>query len=179
MYETAEFKYGEFEGGQLLELPYAGGNVSLDVLLPREFDGLKRMESQLTPQTLAGWLAQGRQQRVEVFLPRFELTAQFRLDQTLTAMGMGDAFSRGADFSGMDGEGDLFISAVVHKAFVDVNERGTEAAAATAVMIARAMVMRAAGPTFRADHPFLFLIRDLRSGSILFLGRVVDPTRPG
>jgi len=91
---------------------------------------------------------------------------------------MTDAFSRRADFSGMDGERDLYISAVVHKAFVDVNEEGTEAAAATGVVMSHMSVMRMPRPTpiFRADHPFVFLIRENHSGSILFLGRMVDPT---
>jgi len=93
-------------------------------------------------------------------------------------MGMTDAFSPRADFSGMDGQRDLFISAVVHKAFVDVNEEGTEAAAATGVVMRSMAVMRPRPtPVFRADHPFIFLIRDTRSGSILFLGRMVDPSR--
>jgi serpin B len=93
-------------------------------------------------------------------------------------MGMTDAFSTSADFSGLDGARDLFISAVIHKAFVDVNEEGTEAAAATAVGVSALAVMRPiANVVFRADHPFLFLIRDVHSGSVLFLGRVSDPTR--
>ena len=91
---------------------------------------------------------------------------------------MRDAFSAlQADFSGMDGQGDLFIGAILHKAFVDVNEEGTEAAAATAVAVATLSAHES--PTFRADHPFLFLIREQRTGSILFLGRVADPTQPG
>jgi len=175
---SAGFKYAEVEGLQLLELPYAGGDLSMVVLLPGEINGLKTTEASLAKQTLDGWLAQAREQKVTVFLPRFKLTAQFRLERTLAQMGMKDAFSRAADFSGMDGARDLFISAVIHKAFVDVNEEGTEAAAATgAVMRAMAVARRQPTPTFRADHPFIFLIRDTHSGSILFLGRMLDPTR--
>ncbi len=110
-------------------------------------------------------------------LPRFELTAQFSLARTLAEMGMGDAFSLAADFSGMDGARDLFISAVVHKAFVDVNEEGTEATAATGTVMKMLAVMPQPTTVFRADHPFIFLIRDNHSGSILFLARVIDPTK--
>ena len=132
----------------------------------------------LKVETLDRWLAQAGEQKVEVFLPKFKLTAQFSLAERLAAMGMTDAFSARADFSGMDGTRDLFISAVVHKEFVEVNEEGTEAAAATGVVMTKAIVMRPRPtPVFRADHPFLFLIRDHHSGSLLFLGRLADPTR--
>jgi serpin B len=176
---TADFKYAEVDGLQLLELPYAGDDLSLVLMLPREPDGLKGMEDLLNQQTLDRWLAQARQQKVAVFLPKFKLAAQFSLAKPLAEMGMPDAFSPNANFSGMDGERDLFISAVVHKAFVDVNEEGTEAAAATGVVMRmNAVMMPRPTPIFRADHPFIFLIRDNHSGSILFLGRLVDPTQP-
>jgi serpin B len=175
---TADFKYAEVGGLQLLELPYAGDGFAMVVLLPRDVDGLKNLENLLNKQTLDHWLTQARELNVAVLLPKFKLAAQFSLAKPLGEMGMTDAFSPGADFSGMDGERDLFISAVVHKAFVDVNEEGTEAAAATGVVMRmNAVRMPRPTPIFRADHPFLFLIRDLHSGSILFLGRVVDPTR--
>jgi len=176
---TTDFKYAEVDGLQLLELPYAGDDLSLVLMLPREPDGLKGMEDLLNQQTLDRWLAQARQQKVAVFLPKFKLAAQFSLAKPLAEMGMPDAFSPNANFSGMDGERDLFISAVVHKAFVDVNEEGTEAAAATGVVMRmNAVMMPRPTPIFRADHPFIFLIRDNHSGSILFLGRLVDPTQP-
>ena len=176
---TADFKYSEVEGLQLLELPYAGDDLAMVVLLPRKTDGLKDMEELLNEQALSSWLAQSREQKVAVILPKFKLTAQFSLAKTLIEMGMTDAFSPRADFSGMDGGRDLFISEVVHKAFVDVNEEGTKAAAATGTVMKSLALMRPSPiPIFRADHPFLFLIRDTRSGSILFLGRVVDPTTP-
>ena len=175
---TADFKYAEVGGLQLLELPYAGDGFAMVVLLPRDVDGLKNLENLLNKQTLDHWLTQARELNVAVLLPKFKLAAQFSLAKPLGEMGMTDAFSPGADFSGMDGERDLFISAVVHKAFVDVNEEGTEAAAATGVVMRmNAVRMPRPTPIFRADHPFIFLIRDLHSGSILFLGRVVDPTR--
>jgi serpin B len=112
---------------------------------------------------------------VDVSLPRFELTFPFRLDDSLKTMGMMDAFSDNADFSGMDGSKELYIGAVLHKAFVIVSEQGTEAAAATAVtMQTKALAFQPI--VFRADHPFVFLIRENSTGSILFLGRVVNPT---
>jgi len=173
---TADFKYAEVEGLQVLELPYAGNDLAMVILLPGETDGLKTVEGQLA--SLDRWLAHAREQKVELLLPKFKLAAQFSLAKNLTEMGLSDAFSPQADFSGMDGERDLYISAVVHKAFVEVNEEGTEAAAATGVVMRSMAVMRPRPtPVFRADHPFIFLIRDSRSGSILFLGRMVDPTR--
>ena len=173
---TADFKYAEVDGLQVLELPYVGNDLAMVILLPVKTDGLKTVAGQLA--SLDRWLAQAREQKVEVFLPKFKLAAQFSLAKNLTAMGMSDAFSPQADFSGMDGERDLYISAVVHKAFVEVNEAGTEAAAATGVVMRSMAIMRPRPtPVFRADHPFIFLIRDTRSGSILFLGRMVDPTR--
>jgi serpin B len=113
---------------------------------------------------------------VHVFLPRFKMTSQFQLKGVLESMGMTLAFSQQADFSGISSEEQLFISTVIHKAFVDVNEQGTEAAAATGVVLAPTSAPVTQEPvTFRADHPFVFLIRDHRSSSILFLGRLTNP----
>ena len=108
------------------------------------------------------------------------MTRQFELQDTLGAMGMTLAFDARADFSGMTGDREFSISAAIHRAYIDVNEEGTEAAAATAVVVMRSMMagmQQPAPPVFRADHPFIFLIRDNRSGGILFMGRVADPTR--
>jgi serpin B len=148
------------------------------VLLPKEKGGLTALEHSLNQKQLNDWLGQMRNQEVNVFLPKFKMTQEFGLARTLQDMGMTDAFSTGADFSGMDGTRNLFITAVVHKAFVEVDEEGTEAAAATGVMVGALAVRRPEPiPTFRADHPFLFLLRDTRSGSILFMGRLTDPTK--
>jgi serpin B len=165
----------ETEGFQALELPYVENELSMIVFLPKKMDGLAELEKSFTADNLAKWLPELHKQEVQVELPRFKMTSEFRLDQVLKSMGMTDAFSLPpADFSGMDGKKDLFISAVLHKAFVDVNEEGTEAAAATAVVVG--MTAAPAEPlVFRADHPFLFLIRDNRTGSILFMGRVTNP----
>ena len=149
------------------------------ILLPREVDGCGELEKGLTPALLSRSLKQMKKQRVEILLPRFKLESSFDLNETLARMGMPDAFGAKADFSGMDGTRLLFISGVFHKAWGEVNEEGTEAAAATAV-VARTRGMAPPPPPcplFRADHPFIFFIRDTRSGSLLFLGRLADPSR--
>jgi serpin B len=176
MAQKGLFLYAEREDLQLLELPYVGDALSMVVLLPTEKNGLAALEAALTGDALKGWLAGlAPCGDVEVFLPRFKMTSDFSLGDTLAAMGMPLAFSGGADFSGMTGDRSLFISAVVHKAFVAVDEEGTEAAAATAVVMDCKCELPPS-PTFRADHPFLFLIRDRGTGAVLFMGRVADPT---
>jgi serpin B len=173
------FEYAQGDDFQAVELPYRGGRLVMLVLLPDRDDGLSELEKRLTAEMLAG-LKLARTDPV-VQLPRFALTCDFRLDAQLKALGMIDAFAPGkADFSGIDGvkppsADPLFIAAALHKAFVEVNEKGTEAAAATAILEAG---NGHAPPAFTADHPFLFLIRDRETGAILFLGRVTNPA-PG
>jgi serpin B len=177
MHRTAEFGY--FDGGEMhaLELPYQGDRLAMVILLPKSKDGIEGLEAALTPNMLEGTCAELRRREVRVALPRFKTTAEFSLKNPLVAMGMADAFDPAkANFSGMTGAKDLFISAVVHKAFVDVNEEGTEAAAATGVVMGLT-AMPEPPPVFRADHPFLFLIRDTKTGAILFFGRILDPTK--
>ncbi len=174
MTHKGKYAYAETPDLQVLELPYAGDDLSMIVLLPRKMAGVGALESELTAAKLAKWTKTLRERKVVVSLPKFKLTCEFSLKQTLAAMGMTDVFSGKADFSGMDGSRSLFISAVEHKAFVDVNEEGTEAAAVTGVVVSRGMDDERV-PVFRADHPFVFLIRDKRTGSILFLGRVANP----
>ncbi|NLW83101.1 MAG: serpin family protein [Phycisphaerae bacterium] len=185
MYRKGQYPYGEHVSlrndrrvkVQVLVLPYKGNDVSMVVLLP-EKGYLRHVEEDLSTETLAVWTSQLRSQDVEVFLPKFRMSCQFSLDRTLAAMGMPDAFGDAADFSGMTGAKDLLISDVLHKAFVEVNEEGTEAAAATGVVM-RLRSMPAPTPVFRADRPFVFVIRDNATGSILFMGRVADPTDSG
>lgn len=154
---------------QLLELPYKGDRLSMVVLLPRQLAGLPGLEQGLTAPKLKGWIGSLSRREVDVWFPKFKATSEFRLDDKLKALGMVAAFGA-ADFTGMFQQGGPRISAVVHKAFVEVNEQGTEAAAATA-----AAMLSSLPPSFRADHPFLFLIRDQSTGSVLFLGRLVNP----
>jgi serpin B len=174
MHQMAGFRYGESADWQALEMPYKGGDLAMVVLLPRKADGLAEVEKQLTPEQLATVLGGLKQESVMVNLPRFRIESRFDLGGTLQQMGMTDAFTAQADFSGMS-ETKLVISKVIHQAYVDVDEKGTEAAAATAV------VAKTPGPVgpqpklFQADHPFLALIRDNRTGAVLFLGRVANP----
>lgn len=178
MRKTGEFPYMSGKGFQALELPYKGDALSMVIFLPNEVEGYSEFEKTLTPENLDRWLKSLRERKVVVSLPRFRMTIRFELSDTLKKMGMPLAFNSGkADFSGMDGTKSLFISKVIHKAFVDVNEKGTEAAAATA--IAMKLGEAPATPVFRADHPFIFLIRDRKSGSIIFIGRVVNPAQRG
>ena len=175
MYQKAEFGYMETDTFQALELPYVDEELSMLILLPKEYDALEKFEKKLTPDNLSQWLDKIHKREIMVFLPKFKMTSQFALAAVLKSMGMKDAFSPVADFSGITGKRDLFISAVIHKAFVEVNEEGTEAAAATGVVMTLTSIGPAPIPVFRADHPFLFLIRDNLSGSILFIGRVANP----
>ena len=147
------------------------------VLLPDEAEGLPALEAKLTIDALGRWLSGLREREVRAYLPRFRLESQFQLADVLKAMGMATAFSpEEADFSGMSSREGLYVSAVVHKAFVDVNEEGTEAAAATGIAVGTTSFVVPEEPAvFRADHPFVFLIRDNRTGSILFLGRLANP----
>jgi serpin B len=181
MHRVGHFKY--FNGGtfQALELPYKSGEVSMIVFLPSDVSGLSSLEQSLTASSAQLWIQKLESvPKVIVTMPRFKVTQQFGLSETLGEMGMPQAFEKGvADFSGMTGNRDFVMSAVIHKAYIDVNEEGTEAAAATAVVMSRAMAVapnRMQPPIFRADHPFIFLIRDNRSRGILFMGRVVNPT---
>jgi serpin B len=179
MHKRGNFSYGENDQLQLLALPYVGRQLQMIILLPRDRDGIGRLEGSLNPANLASWLALAKDQNVNVALPKFKVSTDLKLSETLKGMGMKDAFDADrADFSGMDGVPHwLYVSAVLHKAYIDVNEKGTEAAAATAVaMMARGIAPPSPPPReFRADHPFLFLIHDSTTGSILFLGRISQP----
>jgi serpin B len=163
-----------------VELQYKGDDLSMVILLPRKEDGIGDLERALRPDSLANWLGSLKRQEIRLYLPRFRFASDFSLGETLHAMGMWSAFGPEADLSGMDGLRGFWIGAVLHKAFVEANERGTEAAGASAVIMTwgmRKQVYTPPVPTVRADHPFLFLIRDTVTGSVLFLGRVMDPTR--
>jgi serpin B len=175
MNQQAEFGYAQVESLQVLEMPYVGEELSMVVLLPKEPGGIGTLEKSLTAENLAKWLDAMRKREVIVALPKFKMTSKFGLNDVLQSMGMTEAFSDRADFTGMTSRRDLFISAVIHQAFVEVNEEGTEAAAATGVTMKALSVGPGQTPIFRADHPFLFLVRDKASGSILFLGRTLNP----
>lgn len=175
MFKKGKFGYGEHDSLQILELPYKGREISMFVILPLEKEGLDRLQKNLTVEKLTEWTKHTSTKEVKVYLPKFKVTSQFDLSKTLISMGMVNAFTKNkANFSGMDGKKKwLYISSVIHKAFVDVNEEGTEAAAATAVAM-RALSMPEPPPVVLADHPFLFVIRENSKQNILFIGRIVD-----
>ncbi len=169
---TEHFLYVEGPDYQALELPYVGDELSLLVVLPKARGGLAKVEQRLSSVTNQKM----RSSEIDVTLPRFKMTSGFEMKDVLSKMGMPLAFESGADFSGINGRGGIAISAVIHEAFVDVNEEGTEAAAATGVLMARGAKIKKREPVvFRADHPFVVLIRDSRTGCILFMGRMADP----
>ena len=170
MSQVGEFPLATVDGLQVLGLPYRGQDIQMFVLLPSADDGLADLEARLTAENLDRWLSAAQKNEVSVRLPRFRVTSEFSLKDQLSALGMPTAFGA-ADFSGMAEGRDLQISEVVHKAFVAVDEEGTEAAAATGVIIRETSMP----PEFVADHPFLFLVRDEVTGSVLFLGRMVEP----
>jgi serpin B len=168
------------DGGDFrtLELPYRDNELSMIVLLPNLVDGLGALEQTLTPARVANWLARMTDYDVDITLPRFKVAAQFQLQEALSSLGMPLAFSSRADFSAIASTAPpLQLSAVIHKAFVEVNEKGTEAAAATAATmhLTSLQLPREPKAVFRADHPFLFVVRDNATGSLLFVGRVVNP----
>jgi serpin B len=175
----ARYPYAENDDVQLLEMPYAhssGAGLSMIVLLPKG-DNLSAAEQYLSPENLSLLEQSASTRQVEVFFPKFQLDTQYSLPAVLSEMGMPTAFTASADFSGMDGRRDLLINDVVHKAYVDVNEEGTEAAAATGVVVNQMAVRQESPvPVFRADHPFVFLIRDDNTGTVLFMGRVTNPS---
>jgi serpin B len=175
MHLKENFKYYEDEKMQVLELPYKSNEISMLVLLPKETEGLKEIENTLTAKSLNDLLSKMKTTKVDVYFPKFKIVwGTFSLKDALIALGMPDAFDlEKADFSGINGEGGIWIKDVFHKAFIEVDEEGTEAAAATGVV--RRKLDIPILPIFRADHPFIFIIKDNRSGSILFMGRVMNP----
>ncbi len=177
MYQEAKFNYMENESLQAIEMPYEGKKLSMVVLLPKNKYGVKEIESSLDPSNLQEIISQMRMQKVKVYFPKFKLETSYDLKDVLMSMGMTDAFGN-ADFSGMDGTTDLRISKVIHKAYIDVNEKGTEAAAVTAVVMVLTCSLNSQPPKipiFRADHTFVFFIIDRSNDAILFMGRITNP----
>ncbi len=174
--DEARFPYLEKDDLQILKMPYQGENVSLLILLPKNND-LDSLEGAISAEKLRQWREELMEQRVDIYIPRFKFSAKYFLNENLTRMGMPTAFSETADFSGISPRSGLFISFVIHQAFVEVNEEGTEAAAATAVGVEEGAeaVVEEEIPVFRADHPFIFMIIDDQTGLILFMGRFSQP----
>ncbi len=188
--DKARFNYADTGNLQILELPYKGEDISMMVLLPKQGEDydfetgeriisdytLDNIEPSLTIEKLNEYKNEMQETKLDaIYLPKFEFDTKYFMAETLSNLGMPTAFSGGADFSGMTEAEQLFISQVIHQAYVKVDEKGTEAAAATAVI----MGTTSAGPSdrkiFKADHPFMFLIQEKETGNILFLGKIVDP----
>ena len=172
-----KFNYTETGDLQILDLPYTGGDISMMIILPREGVELSDVISSLNREDYISWIDEMYETKADIYLPKFKFETSYGLNDYLKELGMVDAFSN-ADFSGIDGTKNLFISSVLHKAFVEVNEEGTEAAAATAVI----MNLKAVSPdepperiTFDCNHPFVFTIHHKETGTILFMGKVMNP----
>lgn len=177
MYQKGKFGYFENQDLQILELPYGNGDLVMRIFLPRDAGGLAAFEHGLTAARLDDLGGQVRPEDVQVWLPRFKVETEYRLEDVLPAMGMKLAFTPGrADFGGMSTSSSFFISAVIHKAFVQTDEEGTEAAAATGItMRATAVMVHRPPKQFRADHPFVYAIVHRPSGAMLFMGRLANP----
>jgi serpin B len=174
MHVTESFGYAEGNSYQAVALPYDGRELSMLILLP-EPGQFSAFEQSLTSEQIDAIIKGLKPRQIALTMPRFEFTSGFSVKKALATMGMPIAFSGNADFSGMTGKPDLFISDVIHKAFVSVDESGTEAAAATAVIM-RLTAMPESPMELTIDHPFIFLIRDNATGTMLFIGRVMDPS---
>ena len=182
MRQNGHFGYFRTNSEQILEMPYLLP-FSMFVVLPKVREGLPDLEQRLNPELLRHWQQKVRSPEVEVYLPKFRIEAELQLTEILRSIGMTTPFDAGsADFSGMatrESMGkleNLFLSDVMHKTFIAVDERGTEAAAATAGMMATAALNPPKPKIFRADHPFLFFVTVKKNGAILFMGRVMDPS---
>jgi len=175
MHQEGKFNYTEDEKVQVLELPYSENELSMVIFLPKESISLSDFEKELSIERVNKLLSNLSQEKVDVYIPKFKMEKRYILNKMLIDLGMSDAFDMMlADFSGMTGSKDLYISKVIHQSFIEVNEEGTEAAAATAVI----MSGKSIAPMiieFKADRPFLFIIRDIKTNTILFIGRFVEP----
>lgn len=167
---TGKFNHGYKKGLQVIELPYQGNELSMFILLPNA-GGIESLEKSLDIENLTNWTKGLREEELIVNIPKFKFVSDYSLSNVLKDMGMPTAFSGQADFSGIDGTETLFIGDVIHQAYVDVNEEGTEAAAATGVTC----MYKGSPPIFSADRPFIFMIQHQETGTILFLGRVMNP----
>lgn len=178
MSQTDDFKYMENASFQMLEMPYEFCSIAMYVILPKKLDGLSDVEASLTSAVLNNSFKSLETREVVTSFPKYKIDSQFELSKILSKMGMPDAFVFGkADFSGINGNKELYISTVIHKAFVDVDEEGTEAAAATAIAGVAGCAMPEPKPKveFNANHPFIYLIRDSKNETILFMGRIKKP----
>ena len=186
--DKATFNYADLEKLQILELPYKGDKISMLILLPKQGEAYDYEKGEkitynynledieLSSEKLNEYKSEMQETKLSaIYLPKFKFDTKYFMVSTLSEMGMPTAFSMQADLSGIDGSQNLYIQNVIHQAFVQVDEKGTEAAAATSIMIG----IKSAMPSnvFRADHPFIFIIQEKETGNILFMGRMTDPTK--
>jgi len=173
--QKSTFNYTQNKDLQILEMPYAGEDLSMLILLPLD-DDIEALENSFTIEKLTEWKKSLRKRRVNIYIPKFKFETKYFMKKTLSDLGMPTAFTGSADFSGMTGTRDLKIDKVIHQAFIEVNEEGTEAAAATGISMMPTS-MPPPTPIFKADHPFIFIIQQNETGNILFMGRVSDPSK--
>ncbi len=175
MSHKCDHNYFENEQFQAIDLPYGDAGFSMTILLPKPEVNIDSLTAQLNNETWNSWLGSFSEREVNLFLPKFKLEYEILLNDILSALGMSIAFDPGqADFTKINTNGNLYISKVKHKTFVKVNEEGTEAAAVTSVEISRTSVGET-GIIMRVNHPFIFAIRENHSGTILFIGKIVEP----
>jgi serpin B len=174
MYQELSLKYHEDDIAQVVEIPYSGKSLSMMVILPKERYGMEKLENYLDAELYENYNKSLSKYKVKLTFPKFEIKDEYELNDPLKDMGMKSAFGEGADFSGMTGSKDLFINNVVHKTYVKVNEEGTEAAAATGVVMRKTSAIMEV-KEFKANHPFIFVIKDNKNDTILFMGRIMNP----
>jgi len=173
--EGARFEYMKTDEAEMLQMPFKGERLLMTVILPKEYE-MAALESSLTMDDIRRWKDALKEQRVDVYLPRFRIKSSYYLSDSLANLGMPEAFEKTANLTGISAAGGLFINEVIHQAYVDINEDGAEASAATAVMIGETASRDAEkASVFRADHPFLFMIEDKETGCMLFMGKVGNP----
>jgi len=186
MHQKGKYRWLNEDGFQILEMPYKGirifsslEHISMIIFLPERKDGIQDLENNLTNENIENYLEKLHktwEREINVIFPKFKIEKEYELKKILSTLGMTSAFSDGANFSGIAEDPPRYISQIIHKAFVEVNERGTEAAAVTALrMLGAAMGPTLNPPEFRADHPFIFLLIDSYTRTILFIGRVMNP----
>ena len=176
MFQKGEFRIKDAGNVKVLEIPYADKNISMFIILPDKNDGIGEQQNTLTAGKLNELLSSLDESEAAIYLPKFKISyGTVDLVENFKKLGMNDAFDKKADFSGMTGSKELFISGILHKAFIEVNEEGTEAAAATAVVMTFKSIRTEKPFVFKADHPFIFVIRENSTGSILFMGKFVNP----
>ncbi|KAK6478680.1 neuroserpin-like [Huso huso] len=181
MYQQGDFYYGEFSDGtseaggvyQVLEIPYEGEEMSMMIVLPRQEVPLATLEPIIKAQLIEEWASAVKKQKVEVYLPRFKIEQKIDLKESLQDLGVKKMFTKEADLSAMTDGKDLFIGKAVQKAYLEVTEEGAEAAAASGMIaLTRTLILY---PQVMADHPFFFVVRNRKTGTILFMGRVMSP----